>query len=48
MREALRSLLTSTSSRHRPWHIAAAVALGILCGLIPKSSLLFYLLALIV
>ncbi|MEZ6135460.1 MAG: TIGR03546 family protein [Pirellulaceae bacterium] len=44
MREALRSLLTSTSSRHRPRQVAAAIALGVCVGLIPLSSPLFYVL----
>jgi len=42
MREALIRLLTSTSSRHRPWQISAAVAVGVLVGVLPKTSLLFY------
>lgn len=44
MREALIRLLTSTSSRHRPWQISAAVAIGVLGGVLPKTSLLFYVL----
>jgi uncharacterized protein (TIGR03546 family) len=42
MREALIRLLTSTSSRHRPWQISAAVAVGVMGAVLPKSSLLFY------
>ncbi len=44
MREALIRLLTSTSSRHRSWQISAAVAIGVLGGVLPKTSLLFYML----
>ena len=32
-------LIRSTSSHHRPWHIAVAVTVGVLLGLLPKSSL---------
>ncbi len=46
MGEALRSLLRATSSRCRPWQVSAAVSLGLLCGLLPKLSILFGLAAL--
>lgn len=45
MGEAIRSLLRSSSSRHRPRQIAAAIALGVLCGLLPKLSFIFCLMA---
>ncbi len=48
MREALIRLLTSTSSRHRPWQISAAVAIGVLGGVLPKTCLLFYALLAVV
>ncbi len=35
------SLLRSTSSRHRPWQVALAVAAGLVCGLVPKTGFLF-------
>lgn len=45
MGEAIRSLLRSSSSRHKPRQIAAAIAMGVLCGLLPKLSLIFCLTA---
>lgn len=39
---ALRRLLRMTSSRQRPWQLSAAVAMGVACGLLPKSGLLFF------
>lgn len=45
MAEAIRSLLRSSSSRHRPWQLAAAIAVGVLCGLLPKLSFAFCLIA---
>ncbi len=44
MGEAIRGLLRSSSSRHRPRQLAAAIAMGVMCGLIPKLSLTFCLL----
>jgi uncharacterized protein (TIGR03546 family) len=44
MGEALRGLIRSSSSRHRPWQLAAALAMGVLCGLLPKMNLTFILL----
>ena len=35
------SLLVSMSSRQRPWQMALAMALGMLCGLVPKVTVLF-------
>ncbi len=43
MAEAIQSLLQESSSRCRPWQLAAAVAAGVLCGLIPKLTLAFCL-----
>lgn len=43
MGDFIRSLLRETSSRHRPWQLSAALALGVLCGLLPKFSLMFCL-----
>jgi uncharacterized protein (TIGR03546 family) len=40
MREVIQNLLTSTSCRNRPQQIAAAVAVGVLCGLVPVSSVM--------
>jgi uncharacterized protein (TIGR03546 family) len=40
-------LLRSTSSHHRPWQIAMAVTVGVLLGILPKTSLLFVLLGLV-
>lgn len=45
MAEAIRSLLRSSSSRHRPWQLSAAIAVGVLCGLLPKLSFAFCLIA---
>lgn len=45
MGDFIRSLLRSTSSHHRPWQLSAAVAVGLMCGLLPKFSLTFLLLA---
>ncbi|MCA9132627.1 MAG: TIGR03546 family protein, partial [Planctomycetales bacterium] len=42
---AINSLLRTTSSRHQPRQVALAIALGVLCGLLPKASLLFVTLA---
>jgi len=44
MGEAFRGLIRSSSSRHRPWQLATAVAMGVLCGLLPKLNLTFLLL----
>ncbi|MCA9195196.1 MAG: hypothetical protein KDB03_25665 [Planctomycetales bacterium] len=38
-----KSLLSSTSRYHAPWQVGVAVATGVLCGLLPKTSLLFIL-----
>lgn len=38
--ESLFKFLEATSSRKKNWQIASAVALGILCGLLPYTSLL--------
>ena len=43
MGDFIRSLLRNTSSQHRPWQLSAAMALGVLCGLLPKFSLMFCL-----
>lgn len=43
MSEAIYGLLRSSSSRHQPWQLAAALAMGVLCGLLPKLSFLFCL-----
>lgn len=40
-----RTALIKTSHCHQPWQIALGVAFGLVCGLLPKSSLLFYGLA---
>lgn len=45
MGEAARSLLRTTSSRHKPWQVALAIALGMCCGLVPKANLTFMLMA---
>lgn len=45
MGDFIRSLLRDTSSHHRPWQLSAALALGVLCGLLPKFSLIFCLIA---
>ena len=45
MGDSIRSLLRRTSSCNRPWQLSAALALGVLCGLLPKFSLLFCALA---
>ncbi len=47
MGDSIRSLLRRTSSCNRPWQLSAALALGLLCGLLPKASLLFCGLALL-
>ena len=44
MRKAIAGLLTTSSSRHRPEQIAAAVAMGALAGLLPKWNVGFGLL----
>ncbi len=41
MGDAIRSLLHRSSSCHQPWQLSAAIALGVVCGLLPKFSLLF-------
>lgn len=43
MGDFIRRLLRDTSSHHRPWQLSAAMALGVLCGLLPKFSLMFCL-----
>lgn len=43
MGDFIRSLLRDTSSHHRPWQLSAALALGVMCGLLPKFSLMFCL-----
>lgn len=43
MGDFIRSLLRTTSSHHRPWQLSAALALGVLCGVLPKFSLMFCL-----
>ena len=48
MRAALVSLLCATSSRHGRGQIAAALTLGIICGLLPKSCGLFFALLAII
>lgn len=45
MGDSIRSLLRRTSSCHLPWQISAGLALGVLCGLLPKFSLLFCVVA---
>ncbi len=47
MGDAIRGLLSDSSSCHRPRQLAAAVAVGLLCGLLPKTSLLFWLIGLL-
>ncbi len=47
MRKAITRLLASTSSRHSPKQIAAAVAMGVLCGCIPCLSPLWCALLLV-
>ncbi|MEO8270711.1 MAG: hypothetical protein ABI557_13390 [Aureliella sp.] len=41
MGDFIRSLLRNSSSHHRSWQLSAALALGVLCGLLPKFSLMF-------
>lgn len=41
MGDSIRSLLRRTSSRHQPWQLSLAIALGVVCGILPKFSLLF-------
>lgn len=47
MGDSIRSLLRRTSSCHQPWQLSAALALGVVCGLLPKFSLLFGALAMV-
>ncbi len=37
----LSRFVRSSSSHHRPWHIAMAVTVGVLLGILPKTSFLF-------
>ena len=48
MRTALVSLLSATSSRHGRGQIAAALTVGVVCGLLPKTSGLFVALLVLV
>lgn len=41
MGDTIRSLLRRTSSCHQPWQLSLAIALGVVCGILPKFSLLF-------
>lgn len=45
MGESISGLLWSSSSRRRPWQLSAAIAMGLLCGVLPKANLTFGLLA---
>ncbi len=47
MSDAMRSLLQSSSSRHRPWQLAASIAMGVVCGLLPKLTFTFGLVGLL-
>lgn len=45
MGDSIRSLLRRTSSCHQPWQLSLAIALGVVCGILPKFSLLFSVVA---
>lgn len=45
MGDTIRSLLRRTSSCHQPWQLSLAIAMGVVCGLLPKFSLLFCVVA---
>lgn len=47
MGDSIRSLLRRTSSCHQPWQLSTALALGVVCGLLPKFSLLFCAIAVV-